>query len=330
MLSGEDMDVAVRVMSGNQEIERITCHVQMENGSPVATYQQRLWRVVDGCIHIDDACHVGLENELAWPLLVHNLLPSRLPDQVDACSELLQACFREALLPGVIQAAASLAALRLEQQARALLVDVLKEHRDAARLHCLLQAKPLFREGLEKAEESHSLAVTTENGQTLEPEPFQPVDLDWEWAAAAEELEAPDVDDSALRAVAGGLQESIGVYSAKETGARFIELEELADSTLLLDVARRTSDHHQKEAMLLKRVARLGSVALDLLRYFADNPGDKALHAESILGYSVSEINRLLLGSLGHYLKKSSSGGWECQPWVIDMLSVLDDSRDGR
>ena len=58
-------------------------------------------------------------------------------------------------------------------------------------------------------------------------------------------------------------------------------------------------------------------------RYFSDNPGDRAVHAEAVLGYPMTEIRRLLLGSLGHYLKKTDTGGWECHPWVEQVLSAL-------
>lgn len=323
------MDVTVRVISGGQEVEKIICPVLMENGSPAVVYQQRLWPVINGCIHIGDECQAGDQWEPEWPLLVNNLLPPALPKQVGACIELLQVCFRESLPHGVIQAVATLVALNFEQQARALLVDVLKEHRDAARLHRLLRMQLLFRERSGRTKESFDFEVSPETEESAEPEPPQDEGQGWEWAASPEELAAPDVDDSALRSAAADLQVSIGAYRAKETGARILEFEELGDSAFLQVAQSRTNDHHHDESLILERVAKLGATALDLLRYFADNPGDKALHAENVLGYPISEINRLLRGSLSHYLKQSDLGGWECQPWVVAILSVLDETHDG-
>lgn len=328
--SGTDqaMEVTVRVMSDGQEIDRITCSPRLNEGIPTVKYRQQSWRVVGGCIHIDEEPAGHEKSEPAWTSLVQNLLPPALPDQVDACSKLLQTCFRESLPQGVIQAAASLTALRLEQQARTLLVDFFKEHRDAHRLYRLLQMQLLFWERSERAKEVDSIAVPPVAEHHAET-PLQEADLDWEWAPSSEEPEAPDVDDRSLRTVAAGTQESIGAYRAKELGSKIPEFEELTDGEAWLQVSPTlASSMNHNESVLLERTAKLGQTALDLLRYFSDNPGDKAVHAEAVLGYPISDINRLLLGSLGHYMRRGGSGGWECHPWVAEVLSALDEARN--
>lgn len=334
-LSAEYMDVTVRVISGGQEIERVIRPVRMENGTPAVTYRKRLWRVVDGCIHVDSDLGVGVgvgvgeEGEPEWASLVEALLPQSLPDQVDACSKLLQGCFRESLSHGVIQATASLVALRFERQARTLLVDVLKDHRDAARLYRLLQMQLLFRERSEKARGDLICSVPLPE-QDDEPEVLEEADLAWEWAPSEEGLEAPDVDDNVLRTAAADIQESLGAHRAIEVGASIPGFEDLDHEPWLDGAPEVAPSLGNNESVLLERIARLGTIALDLLRYFADNPGDRAVHAEAVLGYPISEINRLLLGSLRHYLNKDRYGGWECQSWVVDILPVLDQSSDGR
>ncbi len=262
-----------------------------------------------------------------WDAIVKNLLPFKLTNQVDACVKLLQDCFRGSLPHGVIQAVATLSALGFEQQARMLLVDFFKEHRDAPRLYRLLQMQLLFRERSEKAKEARSTNASpvAEHHSEIQPK----TDSDWEWAPSREELDAPDVDDSSLRKVAASLQERIGIYRAIESGTKVPELEELASGKGWLQPATSmASDKNHNDSALLDRTSRLGQTALDLLKYFSDNPGDKAVHAETVLGYPMTEIRRLLLGSLGHYLRKTSSGGWECYPWVCEVLSALEETRN--
>jgi hypothetical protein len=297
----------------------------MENGSLAVTYRQQVCPVVDGCIYTGNAFDLARDADPSWSLLVHNLLPSALPSQVGPCVKLLQTLFRESLPQSVIQAAASLTSLRLEQQARTLLVDVLKEHRDAARLYCLLQGKLLLREKSEDAKNTDVFTDSPETEQNTSPESLLAADEDWDWAPSTEEFQAPDVDDSALRTAAAGLQERIGAHRPNEKGAEVLDFGDCIDPALFETILGQTGAGNPSDNVLLTRVATLGTTALDILRYFADNPGDKARHAENILGYPLPEINRLLQGSLGHYLKKSGSGGWECQPWVIEILSSLEE-----
>lgn len=79
-----------------------------------------------------------------------------------------------------------------------------------------------------------------------------------------------------------------------------------------------------EDNLLLQRIMSLGSMALDVLRYFADNPGDRATHVEQVLGYPLPVVNSLLSGKLSQYLQRSPSGGWACQSWVPDVLATLD------
>lgn len=151
----------------------------------------------------------------------------------------------------------------------------------------------------------------------------------WDWASASE-IQTPDVDDRHLRREAECVQRLIGVFRSAENGAvvhgldepleTFDIREKLTATTLKNDVLTQT------EVTLLERVGILGDVALDVLRYFSDNPGDKSAHAEQVLGYLVSDINKLLAGSLSKYLKRCESGGWKCHPWVPDLLTALDNT----
>lgn len=148
--------------------------------------------------------------------------------------------------------------------------------------------------------------------------------MDWDWSPTLNEFEMPEVDDSSLRATATDLQESIGSYIARELGAPIPGFEDLATEQQTFTSS--TGEAFLNESALLERTSQLGRIALDLLRYFSDNPGDRAVHAEAVLGYPMTEIRRLLLGSLGNYLKKTDSGGWECHPWVEQVLSALNEN----
>jgi hypothetical protein len=321
----QSMEVTVRVISDGHEVERITRPLRTDEQGSAVTYRKRLWPIIDGCIHIDGTSAVSEGDELAWALLVTSLLPKSLPEQVGACSKLLRTLFRESLPLGVVQAAATLASLRFEQQTRALLVDVLKDRRDADRLYRLLQMQLLFRDRTERAKDA-----TPSVEDRAEVQPLTEIDLDWEWAPSNDKLEKPNLDDSTLRSDAALLQKGMGTYKASEAGAIIPELSDLAGDEAWLEaistLAKGDQQSSMQENVLVDRTAKLGETALDLLRYFADNPGDRAAHAEHILGYPISDINRLLTGGLSHYIKRNSSGGWECHAWTVEVLSALDES----
>lgn len=321
-------------MSRGQEVDRITSPLRMDGGRPAVTYRKLLWPVEDGCIHIEaehDAFRdLGNANLDDWVGLVTRVLPERLPTNIIECAEVLRVCFRENLPQGVIRASCSLVSIGLENEARGLLVDFLREKHDSERLGKLIRMQLLFSErpasplpmntnpDVENTEPELDAAISIEDEKTV----------DWDWIPA-DETRKPVVDDHALRAQAGFAQETIGAYRTIERGAVISGLtESLSESVwvegLLLPPIGRTRSH--EESTLLERTAKLGTTGLELLRYFADNPGDRAAHAELVLGYPVADINKLLTGSLSHYLKKSGSGGWECHAWALSILSALDET----
>ncbi|NNT95761.1 hypothetical protein [Stutzerimonas nitrititolerans] len=319
------MVFTIKVMSRGRVIDSISSSVRMESDIAVVSYLGRLWPVVDGCIHLDDAPGVDDEDRREWALLVARLLPEPLPDQVDACSELIKTRFRGAIPGGIVQAICSLVTLRLEQQARAALVDFLTEKHDAARLRRLLRLQLLF---MERTSDTPGSAIVAKPSPDLALFQYTAeAEVDWEWEPEAEP-EVPDVDDDPLRNSAAQLQASIGAHRMQEFGEGipgFDDVSEMpwAEGGLRLDDQMSGAAQEHK---LVERTLKLGPMAIELLRYFADNPGDRSFHAEQVLGYPVSDINRLLTGSLSHHVIRSSSGGWECHRWVIDVLGALDAS----
>ncbi|WP_244963910.1 hypothetical protein [Stutzerimonas nitrititolerans] len=323
--NGKTMVFTIKVMSRGRVIDSISSSVRMESDIAVVSYLGRLWPVVDGCIHLDDAPGVDDEDRREWALLVARLLPEPLPDQVDACSELIKTRFRGAIPGGIVQAICSLVTLRLEQQARAALVDFLTEKHDAARLRRLLRLQLLF---MERTSDTPGSAIVAKPSPDLALFQYTAeAEVDWEWEPEAEP-EVPDVDDDPLRNSAAQLQASIGAHRMQEFGEGipgFDDVSEMpwAEGGLRLDDQMSGAAQEHK---LVERTLKLGPMAIELLRYFADNPGDRSFHAEQVLGYPVSDINRLLTGSLSHHVIRSSSGGWECHRWVIDVLGALDAS----
>ncbi|MBX9754582.1 MAG: hypothetical protein K2X80_07485 [Pseudomonadaceae bacterium] len=328
------MEVAVRVISRGQEIDRITRPLRMDEGRPAVTYRKLLWPVEDGCIYIETEHDTTLPHRNTdlsdWLELVTRVLPESLPTHIDECVEVLRACFRKNLPHGVIRASASLVSVGLENEARDLLVDFLREKHDSERLSKLIRMQLLFSErsstqplptntnpSAENTAPEIDTAMSTQEEKTL----------DWDWVPA-EETQKPKIDDQALRKQAECVQETLGAYRTKERGAVISDLaESLSESVwveeLLLPPQGRTPS--PGENTLLERTAKLGTIALDILRYFADNPGDRAAHAELVLGYPVADINKLLSGSLSHYLKRDGLGGWACHPWALSVLSALDE-----
>lgn len=329
------MEVAVRVMSRGQEIDRITRPLRMHGGRPAVTYRELLWPVEDGCIHIeaehDAAIYQVNANFDDWVELVTRVLPESLPTHINECSEVLRVCFRENLPVGVIRASSSLVSVGLENEARDLLVDFLREKHDSERLSKLIRMQLLFSE---RSSTPHPPTNTNPSAENTESEIDTAISfedekkMDWDWIPA-DETQKPEVDDQALRTQAECAQETIGAYRIIERGAVISDLAESQSESvwveeLLLPPKGRTPS--LGENTLLERTAKLGTIALDLLRYFADNPGDRAAHAELVLGYPVADINKLLTGSLSHYLKRSGSGGWECHAWTLSVLTALDEA----
>ncbi len=316
------MGLTVKVMSRGRVIDRIASSVRMESGSPVVSYRERLWPVVNGCINVDEG-HSGHDaHRREWAQLVERLLPQPLPERIEHCNALLDTRFRASLPRGVVQAICSLASLRLERQARELLVDFLSEKHDSTRLRRLLQLQLLFMERTGRPEKPAVPSAASIPDAAAEA---PPEDSDWLWAAAQDPVK-PEVDDTALRRAAQQMQADIGRHVALESGEAIPGFDDPGDASWPQEPSDTPAAESgsESERRLLERTARLGPVALDLLRYFSDNPGDHASHAHQVLGHPLPEINRLLTGSLGHYLRRVPGAGWECHPWAIDVLDALD------
>lgn len=327
------MEVTVKVMHRGREIDQITRPLRSSGGQPAVTYKKLLCPVIDGCIHIEPEFTLVVPPHTIemseWATLVARLLPTQLPTQRTECSELLQNCFRKILPDGVVRAVSSLTFTGLEQEARELLVDFLREKHDSEKLLKELRAQPHFNENPEASNRN----VASPPGN-IEPRfgveaIIDDEHSDWDWMPA-QETSAPRVNDLDLRKEAERVQKTIGIFRSSEQGAvipdlnvregEFAWMHESSPTTQYSNAAR-------MESALVERTAKLGSIALDLLRYFADNPGDRASHAELVLGYATTDINKFLSGSLSSYLKRSGSGGWECQPWTHDVLAALDEAR---
>ena len=334
-LGDRDMEVTVRVMSSGQEVDRITGPLQIDGRQLAVIYRERLWPVEDGCIHVENEIDIlGHDQRLdraEWGVLVAHLVPKSLPARREECSELLRALFKDNLPDGVVRAVSSLAFVGLEQDARELLVDFLCEKHDSISLSRQLQTRLLCSEissavacSVNSVQASGTSESDIEVDSIAEDESLQ----GWDWTAT-DEIQIPEIDDMDLRAVAGQIQGAIGTYRPLEKGTVTPSLVGPFDSTLWNEesiLPTPASTRSPEERVLVERTGKLGTVALDLLRYFADNPGDRAAHAELVLGYHVTDINKILSGSLNQYLRKNQSGGWVCHPWVAGVLLVLDEA----
>ena len=287
------------------------------------------------CIYVESESGTADDNKrldfAEWRVLVKRLLPDSLPVRREECFSVLRTLFGENLPNGVVSALSSLAFMGLEHEARELLVDFLCEKHDSKKISSLLQARLL-------SNEISSLVALNVNepsvvdGSDSEFECRVVVDddnlQDWNWTAS-DEVRTPEIDDIGLRAIASQVQGAIGSYASVEKGAVIPSLAEPFDSALWAEkttLPTPTSKISPAEIALVERTAKLGTVAMDVLRYFSDNPGDRAAHAELVLGYPLADINKLLLGSLSNYVKKTGSGGWECYSWVSGLLLILDDA----
>lgn len=74
---------------------------------------------------------------------------------------------------------------------------------------------------------------------------------------------------------------------------------------------------------LYGRIARLPKNAIEVLRYFASNPGDKARYASNVLDIEIREINRLLHGPLSTFCEQDASFGWSVGSEVAAVLNKL-------
>lgn len=324
------MEETIRVICGGREIDRITHSFRKDRDRSVVIYREQLWPVEGGCIYIEkESGTADIDRRLdaaEWRVLVTRLLPVSLPILREECFSLLCTQFGDNLPDSIVRAISSLTSMGLEQEARELLVCFLCEKHDSERLSSLLQTQ------LPTNEVSNAIALCANTVDGLESEieirsTIEDENLeDWDWAAS-DETQTPEIDDMALRIAASRIQGAIGSYASEEKGAVIPDLTQPFDDALWTEnpiFPPLASVRTPEESALVERTAKLSTVAQDVLRYFADNPGDRAAHAELVLGYHVVDINKLLSGSLNHYLKKSGSGGWECHPWVSDILLILD------
>jgi hypothetical protein len=327
------MDVTVRVMSCGVEIDRITRPLRTEGNQPAVAYRKSLWPIENGCIYISGADVEDLDREFhteEWATLVHCMLPATLPTQKNACSDLLNQCFRGRLPLGVLNALCSLTSLGLELEARDLLVDFLQEMKSSSSLNWLLRKQLLESEKtlFEPSADHAKTADTVKQDMAMEQHLENEEENDWDWESEDEML-APRIEDQHLREAANRTQQAIGNYRPTEDGQWVPELAESFEDSVWGHnqlIVEHPNGSSRGENTLMERTAQLGEIALDVLRYFVDNPGDRSVHAELVLGYPASDINKLLSGSLKHYLKRNPSGGWDCYPWVGNLLSALDET----
>ncbi|GMQ53946.1 hypothetical protein YSKK_18090 [Halopseudomonas aestusnigri] len=289
--------------------------------------------MVNGCINLDDPdAQVG-DGELKWACLVASILPEGLPSEQSTCSELVKHLFSGAIPDGVANAVGHLCEMGLEPAARLLLTDFLKEKHDSSRLYKVLKMRLLFRDRISRRRNYNSVAQATEHtydkAPAASPETSLKIEDDFGWLPASDDaLNVPAIDDSDLRRTAKSVQSGIGAYIASDHDAEPLDLGDLGDLEDLdwqvgADAGQASGQSIKAENVVADRLAALGDMAVELLIYFADNPGDKAIHAEYVLGYPLVEINKLLNGSLGFYVRRVSSGGWECHRWALDVLAAL-------
>lgn len=329
------MEVTVRVMSCGKEIDRITGPLHIDGQQIAVTYRERLWPVEGVCIHVETEVDISdaerRPDRAEWEELVVRLVPESFPTLREECSELLRVLFKDNLPDGIVRAISSLAYVGLKRDAHELLIDFLSEKYDSLNLSRQLQPELVCSEKLSTLPCSSNSVLTfiiSESDIEVDSIAEDAALQDWDWMAT-DEIQHPEIDDKSLRAVAGRIQEAIGTYRSLEKGTMIPSLVGPIDDTPSDEdsaLPQYANTRSSEERVLVERTAKLGMVALDLLRYFADNPGDRAAHAELVLGYHVTDINKILSGSLSHYLKKNQSGGWVCHFWVSGVLQALDEA----
>ena len=155
-----------------------------------------------------------------WSVLIRFLMPESLPAKREKCVSLLHTTFGENLPEAVVGAFSLLACIGHEQDAHELLVAFLSEKHDSERLSRLLQDRFLTGDVPKVVVLDPSSTPEAENLELESGELFIADDgqQDWSWVAT-DEVQAPQVDDMELRALASMTQGSIGSYSAEEGGA---------------------------------------------------------------------------------------------------------------
>lgn len=328
------MEDTVQVVASGQVIDRITRPLQLSGNTLTVAYRKRIWPVTNSCIHVDGTSEPPATPEDshpdAWMQLVARLLPYPLPTDQGECAERLRTDFRDHLPDSTVHAISLLASLGHETEARELLVDFLEQIRHPERVRRLVDLLLLFRRA---SPSSPSSATNLDQPEAERPAAVHKAELDEDELFALtwqpeHESKIPAVDDVPLRTEARSIQEHIGAHAMDEGGLVIEGLDVMPDeqhwelSAPVSEPSKRSDS--VEDNLLLQRIMSLGSTALDVLRYFADNPGDRATHVEQVLGYPLPVVNGLLSGKLSQYLQRSPSGGWACQSWVPAALATLD------
>ena len=79
----------------------------------------------------------------------------------------------------------------------------------------------------------------------------------------------------------------------------------------------------ESDVEFVRDIGQLSHSSLNIIRYFARNPGDKARYAGNVLGMDVREVNRLLYGPLSKLCNQDKSYGWSVFPEVAEILRKL-------
>lgn len=74
----------------------------------------------------------------------------------------------------------------------------------------------------------------------------------------------------------------------------------------------------------VERIKQLKLSALRVLRYFADNPGDKVRYAANVFGVEAREINQILYGPLKGLCVQDDSYGWHLTDAARQQLTAFD------
>ncbi|MGY4526936.1 hypothetical protein [Pseudomonas sp. TE21394] len=353
------MELTVRVMMAGREIDRIMRTHENVDGKLFVWYRRRQWPVDEGCIHVDALPEIPATFENAAlladlrPFL--DLIEKPLTVALTDCTALLRSRFPEVPDATVISIA-TLVQLGLKLVAKEVLMDFLElQHQSRSNA----EPTPSASEHAHAVAEDASFFDSADVNFGELPEAIEG-DEDWlfDWQP---ELgwNATETDDSELRDLATKTQKLIGSHVALETGLRIASLGELpaaddwriiapttANRDVLSDAETESSLPLENDlgprvpalaaavggsalpspqlAFIVQKTAGLGEAALEVLRYFADNPDDKSSHAEEFTGIPRGMINALLTGTLSNYVEKTKSGGWACHTWVQDVLTIMD------
>ncbi len=96
------------------------------------------------------------------------------------------------------------------------------------------------------------------------------------------------------------------------------------ESSLLLDVVSEGNEKCAESDSRTPRISRLTSLELQVLRYFYDNPGDRAHHAASVFGIEIWQVSGALQYSLKNLLHQNHLHGWQLTDSARLELDVFD------